>query len=147
MAQIIEKTVTKIIYPSGRIAEVDSLYKDSSVTEIKNKEIIVAASATITVWDISDSSENITSLSFFKIFNNGANSIEIELTVDGGNEVGEELHTATIPSKSTYIVTSNAAYANHSAGDAFAGTIDAIEKIRVKEPNGVSANINLIIAG
>ena len=147
MAQIIEKTITKIIYPSGRVEEVSSSYKDSSLSELRREEIVLPASTTITIWNLADSSENIDSLSFFKIFNNGSSSIQIEITVDDGGEVGEELHTATIPSKSFYILTSSAAYANHSVGDAFAGTIDSVEKIRVKEPNGVASSLIFILGG
>lgn len=147
MTQIYHTSKTELVFPSGRVVPIETKYRDTTITEIKEKEISIAASATITIWDTSATPENITTLSFCQIINTGANTIEVEYVVDDGGEVGEELHTVVIPSKGHDILLSGVAYANHSAGDAFAGTKDVIERIRIKEPNAVAATVNFILGG
>jgi hypothetical protein len=147
MTQIHHKSKTEIVFPSGRVVPIETRYTDTTITEVKDKEISITASSIITIWDTSSSSENIKTLTFCLIKNTGPNTIEVEFTVDDGDDVGEEFNTVVIPSKGSHVLMSGSSYANHNAGDAFAGTLDLIEKIRIKEPNGVNANINFILGG
>lgn len=147
MAQIYHTSKTELIFPSGRSVNLETKYTDTTITEIKEKEITVAASSTAILWDKSAASENISTLTFSKIINNSANLIDVEYVIDDGSEVGEELYTVEIPPKGHHILMSGTSYANHLAGDAFGGTKDVIEKIRVKESSGVAANIVFILGG
>lgn len=147
MTQILHKTSITLTYPSGRTENINLSYTDTSITEIRNQEIVVPASTTITLWDTSDTSENIKTLSYAVLQNNSAGTLEYEVVVDDDGSVGEELHTGEIPAEGCVNLLSNVAYANHSAGDAFGGTKDVIERIRVKEPNGTAGALQFILGG
>lgn len=147
MTQVYHKSKTEIVFPSGRVVDIETRYRDITPTEAKEKEITVAANSTVTIWDKSSTSENIDTLTFCQIVNTGSNTIHVELVVDDGGENGEEFNTVAIPSKGHHILFSGSSYANHSTGDSFAGILGVIERIRVKEPNGVLANLTFAIAG
>ncbi len=142
---IVHKNTIEVTYNSGR-SEVITLNKTvSSISEARVQEIEIAASATITLWDSAAASENITDFDYLFIANKGTNTFEIELVIDDNDGIGEELQTHVIPVDASFVLYSKSAYANHSAGDAFGGTLDTIERIRVKEPNAVAGNILFII--
>jgi len=147
MTQILHKTAITLTYPSGRTENINLSYTDTSITEIRNQEIVIPISTTITLWDTSDTSENIKTLAYAYLQNNSAGTLEYEFVVDDDGSVGEELHTGVIPAGGHVDLLSNIAYANHSAGDAFAGTKDVIERIRIKEPNGVVGSLHFILGG
>jgi hypothetical protein len=143
--QIVHKSLIEITYPSGQ-KDTRSLSKTvTSLTEIGVREVDVSASATITLWDAAATSETINSISYLTIGNTGANSLYLELVIDDNATHGEELTSLVLPASTQVTLFSDAAFANHSAGDSFAGTLDKYERIRVKEPNAVAGNILFII--
>lgn len=147
MTQILHKTTTQLTFPSGATVDVVSSYTDTTITEIRNQEIVLAASSTITLWNTADTSENINTLRYCYIQNTGTGSLEVEFVVDDDASVGEELHTVELPSGAHHTLFSGVAYANHSAGDAFGGTKDVIERIRVKEPNASAGAVRFVLGG
>jgi len=70
--------------------------------------------------------------------------VELELTIKEG-DAAEELVSLTLAKNTALVLGGNAARYNHSASDAFAGTLDVIDKIRAKELNSVAATITLTL--
>lgn len=70
--------------------------------------------------------------------------VEVELTCNDG-DVNEELSQFTVAKNLPLLLGSNVARYNHSASDAFAGTLDVLDRIRVQEINNVEATVTLIL--
>jgi len=68
--------------------------------------------------------------------------VELEFTVNEGDG-SEELGSLTLAKNVALALGDDAARYNHSASDAFAGTLDVIDKIRAKETNAVDATVTL----
>jgi len=72
--------------------------------------------------------------------------VELELTIREGG-ANEELNSVRLAGGAPPLVLgADDAYKNHSASDAFGGTLDVINKIRVKESNGATAIVRVILA-
>jgi hypothetical protein len=67
-------------------------------------------------------------------------TVELELTINEG-DANEELISLTLAPNIPLVLGSDAARFNHSASDAFGGTLDVIDKIRVKEGNTTDATV------
>lgn len=148
MTQIIHKNTIEITYPSGVSNSTDSVVLTktvSSLTEIRKQEVSVAASGTIILWDSTAASENINDFDYALLYNTGTGSLQIEFEVDEDSSVGEEFCTTVLPTQSHCVLFSDSAYANNASGN-FSGTLDTIEKIRIKEPDGVAGSILFILA-
>lgn len=68
--------------------------------------------------------------------------VEVEFTV-GNGEGTEELSSFRLAKNVAFVLGADDAFRNHSASDAFAGTLDVIDLIRVKETNSVDATVTL----
>jgi hypothetical protein len=147
MTQILHKNIIEITYPSGVSNNTDTVTLTKTVdslTEIRKQEITVSASSTVLLWDSVSTSENINDFDYILIYNTGSGNLHIELEVDEDNSVGEEFSTIVLPTKTHSVFFSNSAYANNGSGS-FSGILDIIEKIRVKEPDGVAGSVLFII--
>ena len=69
--------------------------------------------------------------------------VEIELTCNEGDG-DEELSHFTLAKNTPVVLGSNAARYTYTT-DAFAGTLDVIDKIRAKETNSVAATVTLLL--
>jgi hypothetical protein len=147
MTEILHKNTIQITYPSGVSNTTDTITLTktvSSLTEMRKQEIVVAASATITLWDSTAASENITDFDYLMIYNTGTGDLHVEFDIDADASVGEEFSTVVIPTKGHHVLFSKAAYANNGSGS-FSGTLDTIEIIKVKEPDGVAGSLLFVI--
>ena len=144
MAQHIDKLSSELIYPSGRVCEIEDRYISTSITELMDKEVVVPASATTTIYDATSSSETINSFSYFRIKNTGSSSIDIEYTVDKGGEVKTGFYTKRLPANAYDIIFSNTAYAGDIASS---GTYDLIEEIKVIESEGNIGSVHIVMGG
>lgn len=70
--------------------------------------------------------------------------VEVELTINDG-DANEELVHLTLAKNVPLLLGDDAARYNHSASDAFAGTLDVIDRVRVQEINNVSATVTLVL--
>jgi hypothetical protein len=148
MTQINNKNTVELTYPSGTSSAPDTLSLSlavSSLTEIRKQEIAVGASSTIVLWDSTATNENITDFDYLLIYNTGTGTLQAEFEVDEDNSVGRQFHTVVLPPKGFHVLFSNSAYANNGSGN-FSGTLDTIEKIRVKEPDGTAGSLLFVIA-
>jgi len=95
--------------------------------------------STVILWDTS-ASGNLADFDVLILYTDV--EVEIEYTInegDGNEELGSFRLAANVP----FILGADDAYYNHSASDAFAGSLDVIDKIRVKESNSVQATVVL----
>ena len=70
--------------------------------------------------------------------------VEVELTAKDG-DANEELSSFTLAKNTPLLLGDDAARYNHSASDAFAGTLDVLDRIRVYESNNVAATVTLLL--
>lgn len=70
--------------------------------------------------------------------------VELELTINDG-DANEELVSLTLARNVALVLGDDAARYNHSASDAFAGTLDVIDRIRVQEINNVAATVKGVL--
>jgi hypothetical protein len=96
------------------------------------------------IWDAAGSGEQIGSFQLMAVWSDVAT--ELEMTI-GEGEGTEELNSVRLGAGAPpLILTADDAYRNHSASDAFAGTLDVIDKLRAKEANNVAATVYLLLA-
>ncbi len=114
---------------------------DIAGNEITNDSIVIAASTVVKVWDKDES--GVSDFNFLYLACDL--DLQVELTVDIGGEVGTGLHAFTLKGSGTageyglpYMRNSDAAYASDYTASFAAGTLDKIERIRVK--NTISTN-------
>jgi hypothetical protein len=115
----------------------------TGITDIQPPKRFTIQNTTRTVWDASASGEEIGSFQLLVMWTNVA--VEVEMTI-GEGEGTEELNSFRLAPNTPFVLTADDAYRNHSASDAFAGTLDVIDKIRVKEANNVAATVYLLLA-
>lgn len=144
MAQHIDKLNSELIYPSGRLCEIKDRYISTSLTELMDKEVVIPASSTTTIYDSTSASETINSFSYVRIKNTGSSSIDVEYTVDKGGEVKTGFYTRRLPANAFDIVFSNTGYAGDAASS---GTYDLIEEIKVIESEGNLGSIHIVMGG
>lgn len=90
-------------------------------------------SATVVVWDPTVTGVRPTTFGVLVLVASGGD-LELELTV-GEGEATEELVSVRLAEGVPLILGADDAYRNHSASNAYGGTLDVIDKIRAKEAN------------
>ena len=115
----------------------------TDVNEIFVQELDISASATVIVWDPTNWT-GFEFTAFDRLVMFSTKDLELEMTINEG-DANEELNSFRLIADLPFILGADDAYYNHSASDAFAGTLDIIDKIRVKEINGVAAKLTLIM--
>ena len=111
--------------------------KKVTYTAKEDKVYSIAASATETIWAPTvDSTEAVSDFDF--LFMKADGDLDVEMTVNEG-DVDEELNSFRLANGCSFTLGADDAYDNHSASDIYAGTLDVIDKIRVKNPSGSTA--------
>lgn len=99
--------------------------------------VVVAAGAIATLF----TADNLADFNLMVITSTTSN-VFAEFTTDVSGGVGTELATIELSSKIPYILASNRSYANYSANFA-GGSVDAIERVRVKNTGSVPATVEI----
>lgn len=143
MAQIRISTKIEVIDLNGKTRIHNLLYTNTSVNELREETISISANGTVVVWDpVNSTDNNITDFDTLVIFADG--TLDIEFTTNEGDS-NEEISTKRIVKGAPIILGADDSYYNHSASDAFAGTLDVIDRIRVDEPNSTAVNLTMIL--
>lgn len=114
----------------------------SAPTEItvtgKVKEYIgsIPATSSITFWEASNTSEALSDFDCLII--EATDTVIVELTVDANNSTGIKTFAQKIPAGATYDLIAGNGYANFTT-DVATGSLDAIEKIRLRNPSATSS--------
>lgn len=95
------------------------------------------------MWDVVSDPETVTTFRLLQIWTDG--TVDLELTTNEG-DADQELATVRLTPDSMYALGDEASWDGHGADDAFTGTLDKIEKIRVREALGGTANVWMLIA-
>ena len=111
------------------------------ITSLSTKHDIqtTASSSTVVVWDPT-AWTGFVPASFDVFFVVVDNDCEIELTTNEG-DANEELNSFALKADVPFVLGDDASYYNHSASNAWGGTVDVIDKIRIRETAGNTAVI------
>lgn len=97
------------------------------------------SSSTATLWDPT-ASGNVADFELLVLSSDS--DVELEFTTNNG-DANEELSSLRLAANVPLLLGANDSFYNHSASDAFAGTLDVIDLIRAKETAGATANVRL----
>ena len=116
-----------------------------SLTAIEDRTYSIASAATRNLWDPDQvDTEAVSDFDLMIAVSNG--NLDMELDIDQNGTVGREEDSIRIVKDLPLLLGSDVAYANHSAGDAFGGTLDTIDRIRAKEPDSSAKNLRMLLA-
>lgn len=108
-------------------------------TEAAKNRVEVVNNAVAVLWDAAASG----ALADFDLLVLSSDQpVEVEMTIKQG-DANEELNSFRLAKNVAFVLGADDAFYNHSADDAFAGTLDVIDLIRVKETNAVDATVTL----
>ena len=123
--------------------DVVSTQKSFTFTAKEDKQFSIAANATEVIYNPTiDSSEATTDFDFMYLLSDG--DLDVELTINEG-DANEELISFRLAADVPFTLGADDAYSNHSASNAFGGTLDVIDKIRVDEPNAAAVTLRFIM--
>ena len=112
-----------------------------TITTIKD---IVRSIAATTTWDAWDAgAEEMADFDVLWI-EAETDGIQIELTIDKGGEVGTEPFTLTLKKDVPFILADDAGFANYTA-DFGGGTLDVIDRIRIRNPTASAISVRLFM--
>ena len=140
------KIVTTIAITDLRGQKCDLSFTDSisTLTAITHMDFAITADQTRIIWDPTvGATENVADFDRMILIADGI--LDIELTIFEG-DANEELNSFRLTKDIPFMLGADDAWSNHSASDAFAGTLDVIDKIRVDEPESVAKNLKMILA-
>jgi hypothetical protein len=116
----------------------------TAIDEHVHRKGSIANGATRILWNPSvDTSEQIGTFQFLALWADG--QVELELTTNEGAGA-EELALVTLPANVPFLLGLDDGRYNYSASDAFAGSADVIDKIRIKNSSGAAVRYNLVMA-
>ena len=117
----------------------------TSYTSYEEKEYSIAATTNQVVWDPStDGSETGSDFDFFYVKADG--NCDVEFVTDVGDDVGNEAGTVRVIANIPLVLGADDSYANVTGVDALGGTLDVIDKIRVRNPGSSSITVRVILA-
>ena len=73
-------------------------------------------------------------------------TVHLEEVVDDGGEVGKVVFSQPIVKDLPFMLGADDSYANPGADDAFSGTLDLIERLRIRNDSGSTAAVKIILA-
>lgn len=104
----------------------------------------IGADATKDLWDPTrDATEVSSDFDFLYALSDG--DLDMEAETDTGGEVGREQGSLRLVKGLPLMLGADDAYANHSVGDAFGGTLDVVDRLRVNEPGSAARSLKLIM--
>jgi hypothetical protein len=124
----LHEVVASLGDPIGGPAVTGSVYRT---------RVVVAAGAIATLF----TTDNLADFNLMVVTSTTSN-VFAEITTDVNGGVGTELATVELSSKVPYILASNRSYANYTANFA-GGSVDAIERVRVKNTGSVPATVEI----
>ena len=116
----------------------------SSLTALEERDYAITADQTRAIWDPTNvTTEVMTTFGFLLMWADG--NVDVEFTINEG-DVNEELVSIRLVKDIPFMLGADDAFFNHSASNVWGGTIDVIDKIRVKEPGSVARKLKVIMA-
>lgn len=144
MGQIRVETTITVTNDDGTETVIQKDKTFSSLTDIDVRQYTLAKDATQILWDpVNESTENMASFGLLIAIADGVLDLEFTANEGDGNE---ELATVRLTDALPLMLGADDAYSNHSASDAFAGTLDVVDKIRVDEPESAARVLTFIMA-
>ena len=117
----------------------------TGLTAVADATFAITASATKSLWDpLTDATEVVADFDVLIAVPDG--NLDLELDIDQNASFGRELNSIRIVKDLPFCLGADDAYANHSAGNAFGGTLDLIERLRVKDPTAAARKLRLLMA-
>lgn len=117
--------------------------KKVTYTAKEDKTYIIGAGLTETIWAPTVDSTEATS-DFDFLFMKADGDLDVEMTVNEG-DANEELNSFRLASGCAFSLGADDAYATHSASDIYAGALDVIDKIRVRNPGASPVELRIIM--
>lgn len=143
MGNIRIKTNIEVVDTEGSRNNYHYVYNNTTLNEYYSHILSISASETIVVWDpTSWANFNISDFDTMCLISDG--NLDIELTTNEGDS-NEELFTLRLVDGLPLFLGADDSYYNHSASDAYGGTLDVIDKIRAKEPEGSSKKLHILL--
>lgn len=144
MAAIRVETLIKYTDLFGNVVKIPlTANPETAATGMDRRDYTLADSTTIIVWDpVGQTLENTATFGFLAVIADGA--VDVEFTTDVGNEVGNEFYTVRVTDSLPLLLGADDSYANVGS-DAFGGTLDVIQKIRIRNSSGASRKITVLI--
>ena len=142
MANSITVETRIILNIQGRKIVLPFVARSTSLTEIRQEHLAIEADATQVVWNPTVTGDSISDFKFLALVSDG--DLDVEFTANEG-DANEEIGTVRLTDGLPYMLGADDSYYNHSASDAFAGTLDVIDKIRIDEPASAARVLTFII--
>ncbi len=117
----------------------------SSRSKPEERDYTIAADATQLCWDpTAVATENPSSFSFLLIWSDG--NVDVEFVTDDGGDVGKIIWSQRVVKDVPLILGADDSYAAAAPGDdIFAGTLDVIERIRIKDASSAERKVKVIL--
>lgn len=145
MSSIRIETLVKFTDERGVVKKIPIATTLSSLSKPEERDYSIADAGTQICWDpLAVATENASTFSFLLVWADGA--VDVEFICDDGGEVGKVIWTERVVADVPLMLGADDSYANPGADDAFAGTLDKIERIRIKNSSGATRKIKVIIA-
>ncbi|MCA9366692.1 hypothetical protein KC887_00300 [Candidatus Kaiserbacteria bacterium] len=112
-----------------------------STDEKLEATIVLTNTSSILVWDPTVVTEPISSFSVLSVVSD--QDVLLELCCDAGNDVGKKTFVLKVKQNLPFSLHSNYSHANLTEG--FDGTADVIDRIRLKNVSGSTANITITL--
>jgi len=144
MAQVKLETSLEITDTDSAIKPITTS-KTINYTALEEKEYVIATATNKIVWDpTTDGSEAVTDFDFLYIKSSG--NADVEFVTDVGGEVGGEAGTVRVIGNTPLVLGADDSYANVTGVVALGGTLDVIDKIRIRNPGSSSITVRVILA-
>lgn len=145
MSSIRLETLCKFTDERGIVKKIPVAVTLGSRSTPEERDYSIADAGTQNCWDpLATDTENPSTFSFLFIWSD--QSVDVEFICDDGGEVGKVIWTHRVVADVPFMLGADDSYANPGADDAYAGTLDVIERIRIKNSSGSTAKIKVIIA-
>ncbi len=146
MAQIKVDTTITVTDTQGKKKKFTVTKTITGLTALEVRDYSLTADATRSLWDpATDATEAMSNFDFFMAWTDG--NVDLELITDVGADNGDEAGTVRLVSDLPLMLGADDSYANVTGVDALGtGTLDVIDKIRVKEVSSATRKLITIMA-
>ena len=101
----------------------------------------LATATTVTCWDGTDTNEALSNFDFLYIESD--QSIIVEFTTDYGNQVGDELYAIEVQASRPLMLCCDDAFAAYTSISS--NTEDVIDRVRIRNVSGSTANVRVLL--